>query len=107
MISKSLFPLNQGSGFSTGYELKCDWCGTIHNSGMDADEDTDEGDSVMYFDFGPLTIADCCFDDFERVILVWSTEIVEFIEIAAVARQKNARSQKKLARRGAKAFEKL
>lgn len=106
MISKSLFPLNQEKGYSTGSEIKCNWCGTIYNKGMDADKGN-EGESVMYIDFGNLWIAQCCFSDFEQYILTWSSEIVELIEDAAKLHQKAADSKKWLARRGAKALKKL
>jgi hypothetical protein len=106
MISKSPFPLNRENGFSTGSEIKCNWCGTIYNKGMDADKGN-EGESVMYIDFGNLWIAQCCFDDFEQTILTWSLEIIELIETAAEVHQKAARSKKELARRGAKALKNL
>jgi hypothetical protein len=70
----SPFPFKSGYGFSTGYELRCGWCGKVHNEGVD-DENDVEGDSVCSIHFGNIEVAECCFRDLEKAVYAWLPEI--------------------------------
>jgi len=66
-----------GVGTATCGDIKCDFCGTLHNEGNDAAEDYD-GDSVSWTSFAGLTVCECCFPKIEQEvyrrmddILVW------------------------------------
>jgi hypothetical protein len=71
---RSPFPFNCGYGFSTGYELRCGWCGKVHNEGVD-DENDVEGISVYSIRFGNIEVAECCFRDLEKAVYAWMPEI--------------------------------
>ena len=64
-----------GGGFSYGTcgDLKCDWCGVIHNEGADAlhaeDDSYDMDDSVSYSHFGGKVICEYCYEAFESAML--------------------------------------
>ncbi len=75
---KSPFPFNQGSGHSTEAEIFCDWCGTTYNKGVN-DDNNIAGYSVRHIKFGKIQICDCCFDPFEKTMIAWFPEVVEFM----------------------------
>lgn len=102
--TEDMFPFMTGFGSGTGYELKCDWCGVIHNEGLEPDE-TDEGDDVHFVEFGSLTVADCCFDKLEAAVLACSPEIIAWLEYRAKRHEKFAESNHEMASRGARALE--
>jgi len=64
-----------GGGFSYGTcgDLKCDWCGVIHNEGADAqhaeDDDYNLDESVSYTYFGEKVICEHCYEEFENAML--------------------------------------
>jgi|GEM_PF-3254922 len=72
-----------GSGVSGGssYEIKCEWCGTIHNKDYDGAEDGDgnenlSGDYVSYLMFGDKEICECCFDKIEAAVMQYMPYIL-------------------------------
>jgi hypothetical protein len=64
-----------GGGFSHGTcgDLKCDWCGVVHNEGADAlhaeDDSYNMDESVSYSHFGGKIICEDCYEKFEDAML--------------------------------------
>ncbi len=64
----------------TYYEIKCEFCGEIHNKGLDQDIDPfSEGRAVYSANFGGKEICDCCFGKIESSIVDLFGDIVLFI----------------------------
>lgn len=69
-----------GSGFGNGtsYEIRCDFCGAVHNEGLDP-EHTCEGEDVRYQDFAGKTVCECCFEAIEKEIICRQSDILEWL----------------------------
>ncbi len=67
----------EGMGSSTGYELICEFCGTVHNKGADAENDPhSEGGSVCYDTFAGKQVCDCCYEEIERAVMARMKDII-------------------------------
>lgn len=67
-----------GVGASTGYELKCEFCGITHNKGLEPEKKIGEGDSVLHTNFAGKQICDCCFEKIETEILRRIPDIIDW-----------------------------
>ena len=77
-----LFGSSNVSG--TNYQVECELCGTVHNTGCDPEEPNKEGVYIRTAQFVDLQICDCCFDRVESYfldnmgdIVLWMIEIIE------------------------------
>lgn len=75
--SPELFGEGQGSG--TSCEIVCEWCGVIHNKGVDEDGANLVMETVLYTEFGGKVVCDCCFDVIEKEIFSRRISVVEWI----------------------------
>ncbi len=73
MVDDRSHPFDIGIAEVTDRELKCSYCGTIHNKGLLYDEKSleVEGDHKLYMQFGNLLIVECCFREFEKAVDGW------------------------------------
>lgn len=100
----NLFGVN--GGVCTGYELKCEWCGVVHNPGADADEKPmSEGDSVSWTGFGGKQVCDCCFHEIENAVLNRMPDILPWLVRIIASREKHSAKMREMLDQVATALE--
>jgi len=75
-----------GSGVATCGDIRCEWCGLLHNEGED-ERGAYDNDGVSWTQFGDKAICECCFAKIEeavwqrrRDILPWLKRRVKALE---------------------------
>ncbi len=101
------FPFCSGVGHSTGSEIKCDWCGKVHNKGIDVDKGHEEGESIRSIHFGGKEVAECCFEKLEKAVFVNRDQIIKWLSELSKIASEAAHHDEVTTRKGKNALEAL
>jgi hypothetical protein len=83
-----------GCGTSCCGDIRCEWCGIVHNPTETGDYP--DGESVCNTEFAGKTICECCFADIENEVLRRMPHILKWYRRILAARRKKLERDERL-----------